>query len=94
MKCNAINATLALAVLGCVNLLTGCKAAPNATEPTQATLYRTSPVLLEPEQPAPMRIVLAAGDQIGFQLHEAYLARAEGHAAPIAEPVVVAQTAP
>jgi hypothetical protein len=59
MKCNAINATLALAVLGCVNLLTGCKAAPNATEPTQA-----------------------------------YLARAEGHAAPIAEPVVVAQTAP
>jgi hypothetical protein len=93
MKCNAINATLALAALGCVNMLAGCKAAPTAA-PTQATLYRTSPVLLEPEQPAPMRIVLAAGDQIGFQLREAYLARAEGHAAPIAEPVVVAQTAP
>ena len=93
MKCNAISASIAIAALGCVNLLTGCTTAPKA-EPTQAVLYRTSPVLVEREQSGPVRLVLAAGDQIGFQLHDAYLARAEGNEAPHAEPVVVAQTAP
>jgi hypothetical protein len=91
MKCNAINVTFALAAIGCVHLLAGCKAAPN-TEPTQATLYRTSPVLIERGDTAPIRLVLAAGDRIGYQLHDAYLARAEGNEAPYADPVVVAQT--
>lgn len=93
MKRNhTFHAAAVLAVAAASTLLVGCGTTPPAS--TKAVLYRTTPVLLESEFEFPVRLSLAAGDQLGYQVRDVYLARAEGTALPAAEPFVVAQTAP
>jgi hypothetical protein len=83
--------TTVLAAIGGLALLAGCST--TKVEPTKAVFYRTTPVLLDSEYEQPIQLALGAGDQIGAQVREAYLARVEGTECPPTEPVVIAQTA-
>jgi len=87
-------AVVAVAAVACLTALVGCGTTQNASEPLAAALYRTAPVLLESEFEQPIRLSLAAGDQLGFQVRDVYLARAEGFETPAIEPFIVAQTSP
>lgn len=92
MKRTTVHAAFATAAVAGFTFLTGCSTAK--VEPTKAVFYRTAPVLLDSEYEQPIRLTLAAGDRVGVQVREVYLARAEGTQCPPAEPVVIAQTAP
>jgi hypothetical protein len=90
-KRTTVLAAIASAALGGLALLAGCST--TKVEPTKAVFYRTTPVLLDSEYEQPIQLALGAGDQIGAQVREAYLARVEGTECPPTEPVVIAQTA-
>jgi hypothetical protein len=76
MKRTTVLAAIASAALGGLALLAGCST--TKVEPTKAVFYRTTPVLLDSEYEQPIQLALGAGDQIGAQVREAYLARVDG----------------
>ena len=87
-------AIVALTAVACSTALVGCGSTQNSTDRVSVALYRTAPILLESEFEQPIRLSLAAGDQLVFQVRDVYLARAEGVESPAAEPFIVAQTSP
>jgi methionine-rich copper-binding protein CopC len=83
--------TSALA-LAAIATLVGCSSAPKAEPTAQAVLYRTSPVLLESPETAPVQLTLAAGDNLGLHLRDVFLARAALLPIEPHETFVIAQT--
>jgi len=92
MKRTTVHAASATAAIAGFAFLAGCSTPK--VEPTKAAFYRNPAILLDSEYQQPIRLTLGAGDRVGVQVREAYLARAEGTQCPPTEPVVIAQTAP
>lgn len=87
------NTVTALALTATATLV-GCNAAPKAEPTSQAILYRTAPVLLEPSEAEPVQLTLAAGDNLGLHLRDVFLARAALSPIEPHETFVIAQTEP
>lgn len=96
MSRNATNITVTLAALVTIGVFTGCQSTQTVqrTKRTNTDFYRTCLFVPERDAGQAVALVLGAGDPLGLQVRDAYIARAEGTTLPDAEPIVVAQTQP
>lgn len=93
MKRFAIPTTVVLAGLAALTGLSGCSTSRN-TVALETKIYRTQALPLGVQTRDPVMITLGAGDPVGIQVRDTYLARARGIDLPIQQAVVVAQTKP